>query len=229
MELKVPRRTEPGWKIILAAPDERMEAIFAALNDAAPALRVRDLADQVASRAGISQSDALAVVEAVAGLYLLMEQGGTDEQSVAESVMDALKRADNPDIRVTEGGEVQVKSRVARLLSFGTVLGTTAKALDVILEHERAFCKARVLTDLRPIFPFRSEGMPVGFAITHDLRIRYHQGGSGDRSEFHVCLDRDAVDELIQVLERAKRKDNALKALLAGSNLKVMGGREIHD
>ena len=228
MELTISKRNEPGLRAILRATDEGVDRICETLQAATPTLFVRDLADRVAAEAKVLQPQVRAILEALAGLYLLMEERGTNEGETADAILAAIERKGSEDLRPSAEEKRCFRERMIRLLSLGSVLGTTAKALDVMLQHERLYCRARVLTDLRPIFPFGSEGGPVGFVITHDLVIRYHGEGEGNQSHrtFHLSLSREDIDDLMGVLEQAKHKESSIKAALIANALPIMGGEE---
>lgn len=229
MELLIPKRFETAFIRLNQCPDDRLEAIFRALEGANPALRIEDLAQEVASEAGVPPEDLRQLLEALSGLYLLMDEGPATARSIAEDVAGALKATGKPELDLDGPALETFRGRLERALSFEGALGVTAKALDVKLQQERYFCKARTLTDIRPVFPFRAEGTPAGFLVMHDLQIRYHKGRSNETEELHVALDGAAVDELLAVLERAKRKEEALKALLKSDNLPVFERKEDGD
>jgi len=222
MELRVPKRYERGLVKLIQCPESHLGEIFAALERARPALLIEDLARQVASQAAASEEDVRAILEAIAGLYVVLERGEADKASIADAVVRATRASDNAELRLEEPALGEFRDRLIRALSFEEAVGITAKALDVKLEQERTFCTARVLTDLRPVFPIRSVGAPAGFLVGHTLRIRYHEGGPGEGREFCVAVDRRGLDDLITALERAKRKEDTLKVLLRESDLPVL-------
>jgi hypothetical protein len=61
------------------------------------------------------------------------------------------------------------KERLINLLSFETLTVTTT-AVDILTEHEHTLCRARILTDVRPIFRDNPEEPDV--SKLRDLLIR---------------------------------------------------------
>ncbi|MCX6381767.1 MAG: hypothetical protein NT023_20210, partial [Armatimonadetes bacterium] len=95
-----------------------------------------------------------------------------------------------------------------------------AKATSVLLDHERVYSNARVLTDIRPVFSSDVAIMPTAVLIVHMLKIGYHE--NGEHKEFYVALDTEDVRKLQETLERATTKDKSLKDLLGQTNLSYL-------
>jgi len=100
-------------------------------------------------------------------------------------------------------------------------LYVAAKALDVGLEHANLWCSSRVITDLRPLFDESDE--PAAFLVSHNLRIKYHEGTeSSIRKEIFIAMNGRDVRQLLTVLERALKKEEALRKTAETSNLPVL-------
>ncbi len=97
----------------------------------------------------------------------------------------------------------------------------TAKAQDLQTDDERTFCRARILTDLRPVFGTNIEDGPKGMVIIHLLKLGFHQASERHHDEFYVALDADDLQTLKKVVERAQSKAKILRATV--SNLPVLG------
>jgi len=105
------------------------------------------------------------------------------------------------------------------LLSYESSLGTTSKALDVMTEHERILCGARVITDVRSVFADPAE-KPTAAVIVHMLKISYHQ--NREHKDFYVALDSSDVRKLKEILQRAELKAKSLSAVLAGTGISIL-------
>jgi len=98
--------------------------------------------------------------------------------------------------------------RIAHILGHDASLGASARALDVFFQRVNPFCRARILTDLRPVFT-RDASSIIGAMEIHTLAITHHEIVShyelGDR-EIFLSLDRDDLLELKRLCERALEK-----------------------
>ena len=73
------------------------------------------------------------------------------------------------------------------------------------------------MTDMRPVFG--SDEKPAGAVVVHTLKLTYHEGPKRSLREFFVAMNRDDLDELREVLDRALRKQSELSHVLAQCGL----------
>jgi hypothetical protein len=84
------------------------------------------------------------------------------------------------------------------------------KASSLILSDEKVYCKARIVTDLRPIFHDDFQDGPEMMIVVHSLKLTFHQG-TRDHQIFHLAMDANDITELRKVLDRAESKAKLLK------------------
>ena len=96
-------------------------------------------------------------------------------------------------------------------------LDLVARAHNVLLEHSQVYTTARIVTDIRPVFGEDVLVKPLSNVIVHMLSIVYRSAGR--RENFVVALDEKDLDQLIDVLERAKTKERTLKELMKNNNI----------
>ena len=104
-----------------------------------------------------------------------------------------------------------LRARVTEILSVST-LDLIARAHNVLLEHSQTYTISRIISDVRPVFNDDVLAEPLGAVLVHMLSVVYRSAGR--RENFVVALDEKDVDQLIDVLERARNKAKTLKALL---------------
>jgi hypothetical protein len=136
-----------------------------------------------------------------------------DDISLQKLVIDIAEAVNEEESlpHLNEEGKHNFSKRLADFLEATSVLGITAKAAKVLLEHEHVFLEPRILTDIRTVFKDIEE-QPVGAVIVHNLRITYRQ--NDDRKEFFVALDDSDLASLSQEIARAEAKAKVLKKLL---------------
>jgi len=148
-------------------------------------------------------------------LYMVRANSEDETPVLVIEVAQTLEKVNLEGLNISPGYQDNIQPRLTRLLELNSfVVG--AKAVSVMLEHDIVFYRARVLTDIRPVFG-ATIGAPQAAVITHSLRIHYHQGE--DHKDFFVMLDTQDVQTLIDVLERAKVKAENLKGVLATANI----------
>ena len=164
--------------------------------------------------------DAAALVSAVASLRSQLED--RDPKDVAESIVDASRATISGDKRLA------AIENLARLLA-ADALVTLGRADDVITDHERVFSRARILTDVRPVFRDKPTETPTVAVIIEMLKIEYWgRGGSGRRS-FYVALDEADLVGLRRVIDRALEKTETMKKVLSSAGLANYEHQEVRD
>ena len=206
--LTVPEKDQKPMGELVDLSAKRLRAFMKALSVAPPKLLLRDLAQSVAEKSGMSRSEVLPILRLLTTLYALRNREGTDAATFSEDVCLALVKTGNPKLRLEGPRREAFKTILAQLMSFKSLF-VSAKARDVMREHERVMCEARILTDMRAVFD--EDEKPAAAVFVHMLKVRYHEGAWGPLHEFFVALSSENLRTLIGMLKRAERKETALK------------------
>ena len=221
LNLTIPKAHRSAFGTFIRYPEAKAEALFGGLSRVAPTYRMRDLAKSVAQESKLDLQEVRGILAALSGLYLLRTDW-TDDQ-IVDAMRTALTTSTEPDLRLDGDALESFCARLRRALTFDASLGVTSKVLDLMGEHERRFCGARVITDMRPVFSSVVEGgAPAAAVICHTLRIRYHQGGRAPAEECFFAMDASNLDTLIGVLERARAKEKAMRSMVSGQGLVLL-------
>jgi len=164
----------------------------------------------------ISRDDFNTVRESIFTLYMGSTRVTVPMSTYINDLIEALGKRVGTDWEASEEAVNRFKERLAHLLSIRT-LQITVKAFDVLTEHERTFSKARVLTDIRPVFGDSTNSSPEAAIIIHMLSIGFLK--NGERGEFVVALDNKDIQRLIEALERAKAKTESLKSTISSTGI----------
>lgn len=202
---------------------ERNEKLIDALEKMAPALIPDILAKQLAAEIGVPMANISEVMDMFMSLYRTDHSCSNDTERtsfrgtivgmIAGTVAEAQART-------------RVQGRIDRLLASKSI-HVTGKALGVMRGSANRYCKAQTLSELRPIFhdePLTAEAA----VIVHELHITYHSTPNEARHEIFISLDKQDLEALSQVIQRALNK-HALIVELAngGKSLKVLTGDEV--
>lgn len=208
--LRIPDHYQPGFKLLISISDEVFQALLAALSEKRPLLHLKELTDFISNEVvGIPRDDLKEITEVLISLYSLQDYLSITASRMVDSAYKAAKNVfqDLPDEELE-----RFKTRLTELLRVDEVISAHSKANNVLLDHERAFMRARILTDIRPVFKSKVVEPPVGAVIVHMLKIEYREGD--DRKEFFVALDTTDIRKLKEILERADLKGEVVKSLL---------------
>jgi hypothetical protein len=217
-KLKLPERYVPSLVDFLRLTPEQLALFLKTIREEEPDLEVSKLAEAIAERLTISRSRVDKLISLLTSLQRVRENLGLSVEDFVGELRAAIEATAKDDIQPPDWPTFQ--KAIAEALSPETALAISSKAVDVMLDHARYYCSARVLTDLRPVFKSGTEKEPPTFVTIHTLKIVYHEGD--EHLEFFVALDRADVKRLSNVLERALRKEESLKALTAEKGIKIL-------
>jgi hypothetical protein len=195
------------------------DSLIKALNETKPSLtRDKYLADLVSRLPGTTKKEISPILGTLFSLYSIKENNDFSASDLAKHVKEgAVGSKEHGENFSGDKGNI-LEQRLTALLSYDNSLAVTAKALGVMREHQRVLCHARILTDVRPVFANKPE-RPSSAMIVHNLQIGFKNSEGKNREELYFALDDDDLDLLEAVIERARQKSKALKAMLKSSKL----------
>lgn len=186
-------------------PKDR-ERIIEAMGSMRPMLYFNDLVTELATGAGITERQAVAVV-VIASSIVATREARPNAPDVTDHVIEVTLDAVSRDLDDEERDSLDTFFRT--LVSQEAVF-LTHKASGIVMEHQNPYRSARTFTDFTPVFS-NSVEQPRAGVILHRLRIEVVDGGGGGSALF-VTLDESDLSDLRRTLERALEKHNELKA-----------------
>lgn len=224
-EVTIPRVHRAALAQLLTLPESTSTALVTALQTASPSLLLGTVARRLAATLAIPVDDMSKILFMLASMYLTSRSAShTQEDFPAEIIASAreLSEFKSGDIEWTHAQKL-----LSDLLACDRSLGITAKALGVTSDYEKTFSRARILTDMRPIFGEKVEDPPAAAMIVHTLRITYHTPQTNDTpSAFYISLDAKDLMELQKQITRALAKEQTIAKTLSSINLPVLSSQE---
>lgn len=220
MAINVPASQVPLFQKLLELPDQKIDLFLALLSKAGPKFNVFDLASEVSGPLGIPEDSTVGIFRILAGLYMTRKLEPVEE-FVDRDVFTALKKANTFAPDGVDAQWKKLRKFLVTALSLERTVGTTVKAGPVLTQHERIFNDARIMTDLRPIFHLDVSEKPDAAVIIHMLKIN-HRNIAGQQSNEFFALDSNDLIVLRAVVDRAMKKERALKDLMRDSSLKIL-------
>lgn len=226
--LTIPERHRAGVALIRQLDADSVRAIRLALDsvlaertldEGSPSERgTEDLvASMVTTVPRMAKSDLRKIADALISLYAAKAVREIALEEFVERISDALESLDSGEAKLPPDERKQFRDNLTTLLS-ADMFGIAAKVVDLRTDDERVFCRARILTDLRPVFGSRIEDGPQGMVVVHLLKLAYHSA-SEEHPEFFVSLDSDDLQTLRKLIDRAEAKARSLKSHLKNTRL----------
>ncbi len=220
--IRIPKEDLPVLTQIINLDELEFRSLLSALREAKPSLSKWDFANGVTNKLKtIRASEIDAILRVVFILYSMKDKAETSAHDLAQKIAASYVKSISQGKQVSSTHAALLVSRIKSLLSCDTTVAVTAKAFDVMTEHSHVFCRARILSDIRPVFTESAESASAA-VIIHNLQIGFHEHGTGPHKEFYVALDTEDIQHLKQLLERAEKKTIALKGILQASKVQYL-------
>jgi len=217
VKLRIPKQQAPSLAEFLRLSPVDLAALLQSLREEQPSLALAALTQSIAARLSLDRERINDIVDLLTGLEIAKERGGLPVKDFVAELRAAMETSGREDLRPADWTSFQ--AAIEEALSDESALAVSTKALGVMQDHAKIFCDGRVLTDLRPVFRSNVAQEPLAFIAVHTLKIGYHENGK--HCDFFVALDRNDVKELAALLERAIKKEEALKALTAEKGIRI--------
>lgn len=219
-KLRIPSRHAPALAKFLTLPPEETAMLLKAIREGGPSSDISGLVEIIAGKLSIERGRVGEIIDVLISLQGAREDLGLSVTDFVSTLRSALESSDHGDLkRLTPDWESFSKT-VSAALADDTALAVSAKAADVMTEHAKQFCTARVLTDLRPVFHGEIRKNEPLFVTVHTLKVVYHE--NGQHLEIFIALDRDDLEQLGKIADRAIQKEDSLKELASDKGLKTL-------
>jgi hypothetical protein len=211
-KLRIPaQHLRPLREMVQLSAAERQALIDAVMRQE-PTLSVETLGEKVAQASGLDSDKVSRILDLLVSLHSAREGLDLSTHETVEELHHAMELTDTPELKLSPEDRPAFEADMNALLSPDHSLALTSKAIIVMREHPHVYFAGRVLTDLRPVFGSNVEDAPAALVTVHTLKLLYHKN-LGDLSEFFIALDRADIIELIDLMQRALKKEDALKHL----------------
>lgn len=208
--IPVPKEFESAIAQIVSIDDSVFNELMSSLEGAPLAFDHEHLALNVAAKVpGIPSEAMQRMIPALTSLLWVGSSAGVDIQSLVSDVVEGIEKSDLKEA-LTKSTSEKVKQRLLALLQ-SRAIRFTSKAREVQKTYGKNFCKAEMLTDIRPVFINRDEA-PLAAMSNHILRITYHE--SDELKEIFLALTSKDLDDLEELFEQGRKESRQLRAIL---------------
>jgi hypothetical protein len=215
---RIPDRYEPGLVVILALSSDpkRFSELLEALKATRPLSQLSAFSDAIYSH--LEQWKRSEILNVVRTLHSLSSYLADDEMTpvdLASQILEVMRATGKEKLSVPENVRGPFVEMLSSLLQVDSIR-LASKAFGLRHDHEREFCEAKIITDMRPVFADVHQ-KPTRVIVGHTLKLGYHE--YGEHKEFYLALDGSDVAELKKILQRAEDKESSLRNLIADTGL----------
>jgi hypothetical protein len=210
--LRITNDTKEALSALAKLSDDAVSEIAARLNETPfQVFPVAEAIQRVEKVKNSSPEDAKAITELLLSLWYSQGTRKRSRQDIATELAGEFAKTD--DAKGFSAADVERLRRHLEKLLDNDKLLNAQNASSLLLDYERVFSVARVLSDIRPVFEGPNAERVFGGLVVHTLRVSYYKA-DGTTDEFYVAMDDDDIAQLSDTLIRAKAKSQQLKKVL---------------
>jgi hypothetical protein len=215
--IKIPQKYREILIGITSLSDSAIAELESALGHTRQTLVSREeVANLAAQLKSIPAEEGVKIFEALLPLYMLKGSTNKNTSEFISDVINSLMISSGDEVKLLTAQAKPLEGRLTKLLGLKTI-DLSAKAMSVLFEQQRTFQAARILTDIRPVFNHDATELPTAAVLIHTLRIEYLE--DEESKEFFVAMDKNDIQKLRDVLERANQKESSIKEVLSKSSI----------
>ena len=183
--LNIPRSEVAVLRDLAELSDDSFSEFLKGLTAVEPEVSQIDISELVSKRVpSINRSTMQGFLGTLFSVYRIMGSQERSAHEVAADVSETIERNKPKDLPTTKKELLQ--DRLEKLLSVGGSIAVVAKAISVMMEQDRTFCGARILSDMRPVFS-ESPDEVTATVLMHSLNITFHQ--EGEHREIYLAFE----------------------------------------
>lgn len=207
----IPERFIPGFNEISSLNSENLQAIISIVES----LKVGDGPEYLSTALSENKLlNGLDVYEISITLFslvnLIFEDGVEDVEGLLEDLIASYKEMDHVP-RKRPGQLNALKQNLFALLSNGSTLNLTVKAIRLNVEFDKTYSKSRIFTDIRVVFDSDINGDSQAAILVHNLQLEYKENETS--KQLYITLDSDDLKSLKEQIDRAIVKESSLRKI----------------
>ena len=214
----IPKDERSSLALLARLTDDQASEFSRALSIASAELDLDGLAEHVVTEASsVQPADVREILRTVRQTAAVREILETPAQVFIGDIAKEMGEIED-EFRLDEATQGRLKDRLTALTETAAI-EFHAKARSLRQDRENGYCRARIITDLRPVFGSDVRQSPKAILVAHTLRITYHHGSQGELRDLFLTLRGKDLDQLGGLIERAKLKTESLHAFAAAVDL----------
>jgi len=217
-KIRIPEKYRQGVLAIGTLSDSATAELFSILESVPLSIQQQDAVMQALNNTTqISSEDAREIVSVLFSIYSALAYSCKSINAFVDELIESVNEwQDEGGASPTTEVKKLLRENLTKLLSVPSI-SVVSKAAGLLFDCDNILKHARVLTDVRPVFGYGDDDSILASVIVQTLKLEYVK--DDEEKEFFVNLDEQDVDNLISILQRAKRKAVQSENLLKAANV----------
>lgn len=197
-----------------------LDSLIANLKEAKISINPeKSIKEIVASTTGYTPDEIDDLSKGIMRLLIITSNSDTSPSELIDKLFSDIPEDEIEKLDLSKEKYIEVKKKIVEILNSENLL-ISVKAVGIKFEQDNLFERARIITQILPIFSDDLNQLPKVAMVTHQLGIHYFQ--DGEHKEFFLRIDEDEIDDFIKTLERAKSKGNSLQKFLENTEVQYI-------
>lgn len=216
----IPKDERPLLALIAGLEDEQALELSGALSTASDELGGDELVQHVIDGSpSVEADDVRRILKTVRQVASAREVLEVQPDVFLDDIAEGMGKIEEDEHRLDETQQHRLRDRLTALTE-SPAMEIHAKARSLQQDQENTFCRARIISDLRPVFGSDVRQSPKAVLVAHMLRITYHHGSRGTLQDLFLTLRTEDLEQLSELIERARLKADSLHAFTAAADLR---------
>jgi hypothetical protein len=203
--LSIPKKYQDGVKLLMRLDGDSVTTMITAMEVAADPYS-KGVAEEVAENIHHPVDAVIEAISALRALYTVRAGADVALLTFAEDVLKSSAEFTEPAL--TGSQSAQALQSISRLLGIKK-LQRKSRTQSALVSDERAFCKARFTTDIRPIPSDEPGSDPESAVVIHHLKLGYHED-QGKHKNFYIAFYTDDLKKLKEAIVKAEQAEKIL-------------------
>lgn len=197
-------------RTLFELPKADINKLVSALTKLEYGLGYEEKVESAVAASGVGSGDEIEKIRrSIVVLHYLYANSGQNLDEFSNEIASSLEQAFR-DIDLNISVE-SIQATLSGVFS-AIALRISAKASTLILDAERGFLRARIITDIRPVFGDNITEPDIAAAmVIHTLKIAYQDN---DENEFFVNMTTKDLQQFKTVIDRALQKAEGVQKIL---------------
>ena len=210
--LRIPKEDIGSVAELFTLSDQDRNTLLDSLRKVEPSGQVGTFIGSVGKLSGLSEETLSRLLMVLLNLCSAAHaRDSSIDYFVGDDVASAFALTEDERIHTSGPQWDKVREFLSEALETNS-LSATAKAMALVLAESHLFTFARIVSDIRLVFPKDPSTKPSAGMVIHSLKLNYLEDGERSAAEF--VLDREDLLNLRKIIERALVKDQTLDKIL---------------
>ena len=218
----IPKNERRSLTLLARLSEGQASELSRALSTASAELDRNELAEHIVNDAPSVKPEVVGeILKTVRQIAAVKEIFEEPAHVFFEDIAEEMGEIEEIEFRLDETEQSQLRDRLTKL-SATAAIEFHAKGCSLQQDRENAYCRARIITDLRPVFGSDVRQSPKAVLVAHTLRITYHHGPRSELRDLFLSVRDKDLDQLGELIERARLKAESLHAFAAAVDLQTI-------